>query len=309
MKKTCAFVLSAVLALPAFAASDADLYGTDITEVYGETPTETLNTDAVSVQKDTQKSENPDIKFPRGMELGLGVSGTTGLNAFVGYNNKKFDSFWWKRLGLRLDFATTSPIKNKLNSRINSALGDDGLEIDDNLKVQDVELKSNHYGLLVDFYPFGDTWFLGGLRMTGGYMFGKMDIDAKIHGTNIGGDIKFTLNGREYKYTGNEMNGTAALDWKFNGPYLGTGFDLGLFYGFKIYLDAGVVFANKSAKIDLDVPLTDLYDITGGGAVSGNATLQNAYNIAKARALADAQHELDKYPYYPIVKMGFMYRF
>ena len=32
-------------------------------------------------------------------------------------------------------------------------------------------------------------------------------------------------------------------------------------------------------------------------------------NSNKAEALASAQHELDKYPYYPIVKLGFMYRF
>ncbi len=255
------------------------------------------------------ESSNPDIKFPHGLQIGVGVSGTTGLNGFIGYNNKKFDSFWWKRLGVRFDFATMSPIKSSLNSRINSAIGNEGIEIDDNLSIEDITMNSKHYGVLVDIYPFGDTWFLGGLRLSGGYMLGRMDLDAKLHGKNIGTGIEFELNGHRYCYEGTEMYGTANLDWKFNGPYAGMGFDLGIFRGFKIYMDTGVVFANHAAKMDLDVPLNNLKDVNANALVQGNALLEQAYEDAKTAALAEAQKELDKYPYYPIVKLGFMYRF
>lgn len=336
MKKTCAFALAVLLAMPAFAAEKSvkteQVDAGALTEETLKTETNTAEvkdakdiakTDDKKVAEDATKeveqepivkeqktSNNPKIKFPHGMQLGIGVSGTTGLNGFIGYNNKKFDSFWWKRLGIRFDFASMSSIKSKLNSRINDVVGDEGIELDDNLSIEDIAMDSKHYGVMVDIYPFGDTWFLGGWRISGGYMFGKMDLDAKLHGKNIGDGIEFELGDRTYRYDGAEMYGTANLDWKFNGPYVGTGFDLGLFCGFKIYLDAGVVFADQAAKLDLNIPVNDLLkDVTDGAPQAVTGAVYAAYEDAKADALRDAQKELDKYPYYPIVKLGFMYRF
>jgi hypothetical protein len=267
------------------------------------------NTSKVEKQKFETKS-NPDAKFPKGLQFGLGVSPTSGLNAFIGYNNKKFDSFWWKRFGFRLDFATYSPIKNKLNREINDTIGNDGIKIDDNLKVNNVNLNAKHIGAFVDFYPFGDTWFLGGWRISGGYMTGNMDLNADIVGTKKVGEIEFELGGRKYKYDGDSMRGKSNVNWKYSGPYLGTGFDLGIFRGFKLYLDAGVVFADKNAKVNLDVPITsDLKDITSGAPQDISGAIETKFEEAKAKALAEAQDELDKVDYYPIVKLGFMYRF
>ena len=269
----------------------------------------------VHVKNYDESPRNPKTRFPHGLQIGVGVSPTSGLNGFVGYNNKNFDSFWAKRFGIRFDFASYSPIRNKMNTKINNSVGDDGIKVDDNLKIDNFALYAKHFGALIDFYPFGNTWFLGGLRISGGYMTGKLDLDADIVGKNIGGNIEFELDGHKYYYTGGEMRGTATLDWKYNGPYLGTGFDLGLFFGFKIYLDAGVVFANKSAKIDLNVPFEDLNLQDENGNIVGDTTnplydqVMEAYETAKAAELRDAQKELDKYPYYPLVKLGFMYRF
>lgn len=270
-----------------------------------------IDTFHVKEQKFEPKSaSNPNARFPNGLQFGLGVSPTSGLNAFVGYNNKKFDSFWWKRFGVRFDFATYSPIKNTLNRKINNAIGDEGIEIDDNLKVNNVAINAKHIGALVDFYPFGDTWFLGGLRVSGGYMTGNLDMNADIVGTKKIGEIEFELGGRKYKYDGNEMRGKASVNWKYSGPYLGTGFDLGIFRGFKLFLDAGVVFTDNNAKVDLDVPLDGLKDITSnpvGDTISG--AIKTEYDKAKTKALKEAQDELDKVNYYPLVKLGFMYRF
>ena len=218
---------------------------------------------------------------------------------------------------MRFDFATYSPIKNRLNRKINDYIGDDGIKIDDNLKVNNAQINAKHIGALVDFYPFGDTWFLGGWRVSGGYMSGNLDLNADIHGTQKIGHIEFELGGRKYSYDGDEMQGKADLNWKYHGPYLGTGFDLGLFWGIKIFVDAGVVFPNNHADINLDVPLDNLKDITGGTPISiiANSTdpaIRTAYNqylAAKETALNDARKELDKVNYYPIVKLGFMYRF
>ena len=104
------------------------------------------------------------------------------------------------------------------------------------------------------------------------------------------------------------MNATANGNWKYHGPYVGTGFDLGLGGGFKMYMDLGVVFTSKAAQLGLNVPTEGLK--TGDDqVVQGNATLEaNLQNDIDA-TLQEGQDELDKYKYFPIVKIGFMYRF
>ena len=292
MKKLSVISLMAALALPAF-AEDA--------------PVAADSSKDLSATSIVAKS-NPKTKFPRGLQLGLGVSPTSGLNGFIGYNNKNFDSFWAKRFGIRFDFATYSPIKNKLNSSINDSIGDEGIKIGDYLSIDEVSLNAKHYGAIVDFYPFGNTWFLGGWRISGGYMAGKLDFDAQILGKNIANKIEFELDGKKYYYEGTTMHGTASADWKFSGPYLGTGFDLGLIWGFKIYMDAGVVFTGNTMSLDLNVPYEGLKD-ANGNAVDDGGVIQAQFEDAKNKTLADARKEVDKYPYYPLVKLGFMYRF
>jgi len=255
-------------------------------------------------------ASNPKARFPYGLQLGAGVSPTSGLNAFIGYNNKNLDSFWWKRFGVRLDFATYSPIKNRLNRSINNTIGDDGIKIDDNLKVNNVNINAKHVGALIDFYPFGNTWFLGGLRVSGGYMTGNIDLNADIVGTKKLGEIEFELGGRKYRYDEDTMRGKSNVNWKYSGPYLGTGFDLGIYRGLKLYFDAGVVFSGNNARVNLDVPVTsDLKDITNGAPQEITGAIATQFEEAKAKAIKEAQDELDKVDYYPIVKLGFMYRF
>ena len=267
---------------------------------------------------ESEKASSPKTKFPRGMQIGLGVSPTTGLNMFVGYNNKNFDSFWAKRFGVRFDFATTSPVKSMINRGVDNYMGDDGIEINDEISIIDGSIKAKHMGALVDFYPFGNTWFAGGLRITGGYVFGKLDIDADLKGTVDGlpsGTIEFEFDGTKYRYSGNEVYGTATANWKFHGPYVGTGFDIGLFRGLKIYMDAGVVFTNKAAELDLNVDVNNLQYNDGGiwkpfDPADPNYTSKvNEFNARKDAELQDAQDELDKYKFYPLIKLGFMYRF
>ena len=256
-----------------------------------------------------ESPSNPKARFPHGLQFGVGISPTSGLNGFVGYNNKKFDSFWAKRFGIRFDFASYSPIKSKFNKELNKTIDDEGgIEIDDTLKIDNLALNAKHYGAMIDFYPFGDTWFLGGLRVSGGYFAGRLDFDANIYGTPDGtGNIKFDLNHNEYHYDG-PMQATASADWKYNGPYAGAGFDLGLFWGFKIYFDAGVVFTGNTAKFDLNVPIDNLYDSNNVLIVEGS-TEYNTFIADKEKELADARKEIKDYPYYPLVKLGIMYRF
>ena len=298
MKKISILSVLCAFALPAFGEESASLSGQ-----YGE-----MDGNSKSQTMLSQKYSNPETRFPRGLQFGVGLSPTSGLNGFIGYNNKKFDSFWAKRFGIRFDFAGFSPIKNRVNQKVNNMIGNEGIEIEDDLKIENVAIDAKHYGAMVDFYPFGDTWFLGGWRLSGGYMFGNLQVSSDIHGKSVDNKIEFELNDVKYYYESDEMHAMASFDWKYSGPYVGTGFDLGLFWGIKIYMDAGVVFADKAAKVDLDVPLTDLKD-GDGNSIADNDSLTTLFNENKNAQIDKVQKELDKYPYYPLVKLGFMYRF
>lgn len=294
-----------VLTMPAYAT------GTDLSEEKIPVAATDVPTDATTAA-DTVNVTNPDIKFPHGLQIGLGISATGGMDGFVGYANKKFDSFWLKRLGLRLNFATTAPLKSAIDSGVDAIMGDEGIDLGDGLTIKDGGIKANYFAALVDFYPFGDTWFLGGIRISGGYYFGGLDVNANLAGTVSGlpdAEYAFELNGYEYKYSGNSVNGTAKLNWDYNGPYLGAGFDLGLFAGLKIYFDAGVVFTNRAAELGLDIPLDGLQVYKDGNWTPVSGTLVDEFYQVRDQALADAQDELDKITFYPMIKLGFMYRF
>ena len=60
----------------------------------------------------------------------------------------------------------------------------------------------------------------------------------------------------------------ADFHWKYHGPYAGLGFDLGIWRGFKFFMDAGVVFADapkvtESNIHDKDFVLKGRYEMSG----------------------------------------------
>ena len=313
MRKIYAVLAVSLLILPAYATETENALAEEViatNDTVSETSTAETTVATISETSDADYT-NPDIKFPHGLQLGLGVSATGGMDWFVGYANKNFDSFWLKRFGLRLNFATTAPLKSAINSGLDSIVGD-GLELGDGLSVDSLDLDAQHFAALVDFYPFGDTWFLGGIRITGGYYWGRLNASANIVGELDGapaGGHTFELYDTMYMYTGNDVSGTAELNWDYNGPYLGAGFDLGLFAGLKIYFDAGVVFTNRAAQLGLDLPLNNLMVMENGAWAPVDGPLVDEFYNIRDQALADAQEELDKLTFYPMVKIGFMYRF
>ncbi|MBP5485518.1 MAG: hypothetical protein J6Y07_02315 [Alphaproteobacteria bacterium] len=242
--------------------------------------------------------------YPTGSQFGVGFSATSGLNAFIGYMNKNAESFFGRRVGYRIDFAGTKVVRSGVNSAINHAIGDRDIEIGDSLNVNGAEIEAKHFGGVIDLYPFGDTWFLGGWRLSGGYYSGQFDVTAHVAGGD--GDGEFGLGHNRYKYADGAFQAMAIADWRYNGPYVGTGFDLGLFAGLKIYFDAGVVFTRKVAQLSLNVPAGDLYKWNGAdwALVDPDELEQD-----KQDALRDAQNEADKIKFFPIVKLGLMYRF
>lgn len=244
------------------------------------------------------------VAYPVGTQFGVGLSATTGLNAFTGYVNKDAESFWGKRFGYRIDFAGTRLVRSGMNSAVNRAIDGRDIEIGDSIAIQGVDIEAKHFGGMLDFYPFGNTWFVGGWRLSGGYYGGQFNVSAHVAGGDENGE--FGLGHNRYKYADGATRGVARADWRYDGPYVGTGFDLGLIAGFKIYFDAGVVFTRKTARLSVDVPSDDLYKWNGAGwALVDPDELEHDIQDA----LHDAQSEVDKVKYFPIVKLGLMYRF
>ena len=335
MKKISIFALLSILGAPAFAESDSvvDVATADSTApitadvnidsetvstpdvIATDTDSAPVESDAFAESVETVADTISDNKgsFLKGLQVGVGVSATGGLNGFIGYANKDFDSFWAKRFGVRFDFATTRPVKTLIQDGIDSLLGDDGVELGDGLEINNINLSAKHFAAMLDFYPFGNTWFLGGWRLTGGYYMGDMHISAGVAGEIdelSSGAYEFELNDTHFRYLGNAVRGSAKVDWDYRGPYVGTGFDFGLFAGFKIYLDAGVVFTNRAAQLGLNVPFTGL-EIYQNGAWESveDENLESVVDGIVSETLSDAQSDLDDLTFYPIVKVGFMYRF
>lgn len=252
-------------------------------------------------------AEKPQKKTFRqkmsGFEFGVGAPlvTPTGYNFFVGYANKNATSFWGKRFGIRADFTIPSALKltgtmsDKTNGEsgyvldgrmkvlgfninLNNNVEFDAFEADDGNPISigqnavdlSVALKNKNMGVLIDFYPFGNTWFFGGLRFSGGYYLGNLNLSVNA---NIKNDINYRysvgnngdfLNAQIVK--GSRIG--AEFDWNYHGPYAGFGFDLGIWRGFKFFMDAGVVFANTPHVSDKNIHDKDFviqgcYEING----------------------------------------------
>ena len=243
--------------------------------------------------------------FPQGLAFGVGVSALSGLNVMTGYYNKEYESFWLRHFGARIDFATTDPLKSALDSAIESYM-DDGVDVGDGVKIDDGKLDAWHGGLLLDFYPFANFW-----RLSTGYFFGGADLSSAVFGeVATAPDFRFYfyLAGDHYYYNGNDFSGTAKINWRYHGPYLGTGFDIGIFCGFELFVDMGVVFTAKSAKLSLNIPHEQLYIYNKTSGQWSSVTVP-ALDADVARATDEANQKLSDFMVYPMLKLGFAYRF
>ena len=246
----------------------------------------------------------PVYAFPDGLQIGFGVSALGGMNVLVGYRYMNSDSLGGK-FAARFDFADTGPLKSAIDSALDHIMRD-GIDVGDGVKIDDGKLDSSHYAMLVDFYPFDSGW-----RITGGYLWGNMKLDAAIKGVVSDAPSQrfyFYINGDHYYYNGNQFNGSVAIDWDFYGPYFGTGFDIGLFCGFRLFMDIGAVITNQPAYLDLDIPHEQLYVYDKEIQTWSPVTIpQLDSDVATAKS--DANQKLSDIRVYPMVKMGFVYRF
>ncbi|MBR5625231.1 MAG: hypothetical protein IKW67_00410 [Alphaproteobacteria bacterium] len=243
--------------------------------------------------------------YRNGFQSGVGVSVTGGLNIFAGYHNPELSSPWLRYFGARIGLATTDPLKSAIDSMIERYM-QDGRDVGDGVKIDEGKLDAWHGNVLVDYYPFRGSW-----RLTGGYVWGAMSLDSKIFGSIDEAPAQrfyFYLAGDHYYYNGNNFSGSAKIDWKYYGPYLGSGFDFDIFCGFSFFIDAGVVFTNRPARMDLEIPHEQLYIYNKETSSWGPVTIA-ALDRDVAAAEHDANRKLSDWRLYPMVKLGFAYRF
>lgn len=243
--------------------------------------------------------------YHNGFQAGVGVSVTGGLGVVAGFYNSDLPNTWLRHFGVRTGFSSTDPLKSAIDSAIERFMKD-GRNVGDGVKIDEGKLDAWHGNIYLDFYPFLGAW-----RLTGGYALGALKLDSKIFGTVEGAPTQrfyFYLAGDHYYYNGNSFGGISSINWKYHGPYLGTGFDFDVFCGFSFFIDAGVVLTNRSAKMNLDIPHEQLYMYNRETGVWLPVAIP-ALDRDVAAAQRDANRKLSDFRFYPMVKFGFAYRF
>lgn len=240
-----------------------------------------------------------------GVQFGVGMSALTGLNVSAGFYNREFESYIGRHFGARIEIASIDALKSAIDSAIESIM-QDGKDVGDGVKIDNGTLDSWHASMLLDYYPFAGMW-----RMSAGYVWGAANLDADIFGEIAKAPDQrfyFYLAGDHYYYNGNNFGGVASVDWNFHGPYLGTGFDIDLFCGFSVFFDAGVVFTNRPAKLYLDIPHEQLYLYDKVAGIWNPVTIPALDNDV-ARATQEGNSKLSDFKFFPMLKLGFAYRF
>ena len=283
-----------------------NFYDNNVMEVTEETP----KSEFKLVDSEARRSlQAKDGYFLEGVSLGVGAGVLGGPNIQLGYRiPRRSYNFWKNRFGFRIDYNSWDLIKDKVDSYFEKH----SIEVDGNDFYG--SLKGTNYGALIDFYPFGDTFVLGNLRLSLGYYTGDFSIGGRLVKLN---SEHFSINGFDY-----EVNGTAVLDAMLKsdikGPYVGLGFDMGLLFGLKLYFDAGLVFT-KEPEITTNITGSATLNITHGNTnIANNVDIMDPngpYYDRIENLLEDTKKEYEdelsdiKQPYFPMVKFGLMYRF
>ena len=142
-------------------------------------------------------------------------------------------------------------------------------------------------------------------------MFGNFNSNFIFKNSNSQSIQEFEISGEKYKYDGSN-NMKAEINWNLSGFYLGGGFDLGLFYGFKIFFDLGALLVNNPALLDLNIPTIGLKHFnvgTNSWDPVNTPLLIEELNNSKNKTIRETNESLDKIKLFPFVKIGLMYRF
>ena len=243
---------------------------------------------------------SPYAGFQFGIAAPIAPVPLSSANFFIGYANKEADGWWARRFGFRADVAlpvnqsSTAVVRDETDVHLNfnlagsrhpyalnnlfDPLSINGTKIDLTGVNGRVIVNDARFGGLVDFYPFGNTTFIGGFRVSGGFYTGQMNIDVHaVNPDNLPPDgfriVDIGTTGAIRARLQSGARATGRLTWNYTGPYGGVGWDIGVWRGFKIFIDAGVIFTNAPKLHDRDVMIPEdkiqLCYAIGNGAFCG----------------------------------------
>ncbi len=240
-----------------------------------------------------------------GFQIGVATGALQGASMNVGYRFSG-ESYWSNAFAVRAEYSTLKPFKSMIE--------------DYKPKIEDTEFeifaKGKQAGILLDYYPFASTWFLGNFRISGGYYFGDFEAGAKHNEILATGQtFDFDFNGHNYIITATsdvDADLVASLKADTDGPYAGVGFDIGFGGGFKMFIDAGIIKIDKP-KLLTDINVDPSYiNFTVDGTPHSGASVQPEINLAiqqmRDKFNEDLKTLTDK-EFFPMVKVGFLYRF
>lgn len=147
----------------------------------------------------------------------------------------------------------------------------------------DGKLKLGGAAILADYFPFSGTF-----HVTGGAIINQ----GKLTGVATSNGGVYTINDKPYVATSGDSV-TANVKFGNVNPYLGVGFGHAKNNkGLSFFSDIGVIFQKPTSSVN----------------VSGNlATRVNPADVAAESA--KLQDSVDKFKYYPVVKIGLGYAF
>ena len=193
-------------------------------------------------------------------------------------------------LGVGANFAM--PINKNFQARLNvNGLKVDKTKTKDGIKY-DASLKLFTAGLLLDYYPMDSSTF----HLSIGAYYNK----NKVTGKAVPNGTTYTVNGNTYSVNIVKQI-DASLTFKKFAPYLGLGWGGKLDNsGWSWNLDLGVMYHGT--------PKFKLTPTKGPQANTFPTQWNNAVNDIAAQE-AKTQSDVKDYKFYPVVSVGFVYRF
>ncbi len=177
----------------------------------------------------------------------------------------------------------------RINSRLNGKLGVNAFQFEyDGTKSEieyDLDLELLSFSALLDWFPFG-----GQFHITGGLLANqnKLELDAKSTATyEVGGATYSTADVGSLK---------GELNFEEVAPYAGIGWGnpFNKEGNWSVAVDLGVVFQG-SPNIDL----------SADGLLANNAD----FLVNLTREAENLEDDIDEFEFYPVISLGFAYRF
>jgi hypothetical protein len=178
-----------------------------------------------------------------------------------------------------LGIEATWRLTDSVNLRGGYYAFDYGTDLEEEGVEYDGDLKLRNAAVFADWHPFGGSFRLsaGGVQ-SGNKFLGSADGDLDVGDSTYAGQLE------------------AEVSWSGLAPYLGIGFGNAMRGG------------RLSFSFDLGVMFTGSPDVRLDGSVNDPA-LEDAFAEDLARERDNLEDELSDVKYYPVVSLGFAYRF